>query len=129
MHNLLNVISKFRDASKVGPPPYKQTARSSLQSFAPRCSVYSYAKIWPLDEGFYCFFYFRIFWLLRRIIFGKVRSRPCIMWAAKRILLSESSNKYAFERYNQHSSTSANSATFRFKINRLHHFASQWHCA
>ena len=33
------------------------------------------------------------------------------LWAAKRILLSESSNKYAFERYNQQSSTSANSAS------------------
>ena len=33
------------------------------------------------------------------------------LWAAKRILLSESSNKYAFKRYNQQSSTSANSAS------------------
>ena len=33
------------------------------------------------------------------------------LWAAKRILLSKSSSKYAFERYNQQSSTSANSAS------------------
>ena len=33
------------------------------------------------------------------------------LWAAERILLSESSSKYAFERYNQQSSTSANSAS------------------
>ena len=33
------------------------------------------------------------------------------LWAAKRILVSKSSNKYAFERYNQQSSTSANSAS------------------
>ena len=33
------------------------------------------------------------------------------MWAAKRVLLSESSSKYAFERYNQQANTSANSAS------------------
>jgi integrase len=33
------------------------------------------------------------------------------LWAAKRILLNENSSKYAFERYNQQSSTSANSAS------------------
>ena len=33
------------------------------------------------------------------------------MWAAKRILLNETSSKYAFERYNQQVNTSANSAS------------------
>ena len=33
------------------------------------------------------------------------------MWAAKRVLLSESSSKYAFERYNQQANTSANSVS------------------
>jgi len=33
------------------------------------------------------------------------------LWAAKRILLNKTSSKYAFERYNQQSSTSANSAS------------------
>ena len=33
------------------------------------------------------------------------------LWAAKRILLNETSSKYAFERYNQQVNTSANSAS------------------
>ena len=36
------------------------------------------------------------------------------LWAVKRILLNESSSKYAFEWYNQQSSTSANSASAAF---------------